>query len=133
MEIFQEFFTSDVWKLLCEITNLNAATKIANDPQNNKGHWSEVSLQEMKAFFGLVIAMGSIKLPAIDLYWKKDKWVFDVPSFNKVMSRSRFKQIWRYLHFCNEQNASQLDDPEADKLYKIRPLLQLLLEKFESL
>ena len=38
------------------MTNLNAATKIANDPQNNKSHWSEISLYEMKAFFGLVIS-----------------------------------------------------------------------------
>ena len=58
------------------MTNLNAATKIANDPQNNKGHWSEVSLHEMKAFFGLVIAICIIKLPATDLYWKKDKMGF---------------------------------------------------------
>ena len=49
------------------------------------------------------------------------------------MLRSRFKQIWRYLHFCDEQNAPQPDDPEADKLYKIRPLLQLLLEKLKNL
>ena len=86
-KFFQEFFISDVWKLLCEMTYLNAVTKIANNPQNNKGHCSKVSLHEMKAFFRLVIAMGIVKLPAIDLYWKKDKWVFDVPSFNKVMSR----------------------------------------------
>ena len=55
------------------MTNLNAATKIANNPKNNKSHWSDVSLHEMKAFFGLIIAMGIIELPAIDLYWKKDK------------------------------------------------------------
>ena len=37
------------------------------------------------------------------------------------------------MHFCDKKNALQPDDPEADKLYKIRPLLQLLLEKFENL
>ena len=37
------------------------------------------------------------------------------------------------MHFCDEQNAPIPDDPEADKLYKIRPLLQLVLEKFENL
>ena len=68
LEIFQEFFTSAAWKLLYEMTNLNAATKIANDSQNKKGHWSEECLHEMKAFFGLVITMGIIQLPAIDLY-----------------------------------------------------------------
>ena len=37
------------------------------------------------------------------------------------------------MHFCDEQNAPQPDNSKADKLYKIRPLLQLLLEKFENL
>ena len=59
----------------------------------------------MKAFIGLVIAMGIIKLPSLHLYWIKKNWIFDIVSFNKIMARDRFKQIWRYLHFCDEGNA----------------------------
>ena len=128
LNFFEEFFTKDVWDLITTMTNMNAVRKI----QNGNVKWKPVNTQEIKVFIGLVIAMGIIKLPKLELYWQKRKWFFDIPSFNKVMARDRFYQIWRYLHFCDETKAPQNEDPNRDKLYKIRPLLTKVLHNFES-
>lgn len=130
--LFEEYFTPEVWQLLVDMTNLNAETKRRTTPNKNKGKWVNVTVAEMKVFIGLVISMGIIKLPSLRLYWKKSRWFFDIPSFNKVMPRDRFDQIWRYLHFCDERQAPQEDAPNRDKLYKVRPLLDILLPRFES-
>ena len=47
-----------------------------------------------------------------------------------VLDSRRYCDI--YIFVMNKMHP-QPDDPEADKLYKIRPLLQLLPEKFENL
>jgi hypothetical protein len=44
------------------------------------------------------------------------------------MSKNRFEQIWNFWHYSDN---STLGD-EADRLYKIRPVLDNLLEKFRK-
>ena len=39
LHYFNELFTSQVWKLLVDMTNLNAQTKRQADPQHHKGRW----------------------------------------------------------------------------------------------
>ena len=114
---FEEFFTGEIWQLLMEMTNLNATKKRSEEPQKHKGNWKNVTLEEMKVFISLVISMEIIKLPQISMYWQKKHWFFDIPSFNKVMPRDRFIMIWHYLHFCDEYNAPDDNDPSRDKLY----------------
>ena len=100
-----------------EMTNLNATKKRSEEPQKHKGNWKNVMLEEMKVFISLVISMEIIKLPQISMYWQKKHWFFDIPSFNKVMPRDRFIMIWHYLHFCDEYNAPDDNDPSRNKLY----------------
>nr|XP_039264876.1 piggyBac transposable element-derived protein 4-like isoform X2 [Styela clava] len=94
--------------------------------------WKHVDAEEMYAFIGLVILMGIIRLPTVDIYWQKKNWILDVPSFNEVMSRKRFRDIWRYLHFCDETLAPSAEDANKDKLHKIRGLLSLILPLFQN-
>ena len=50
--------------------------------------------EKIKAFFGLNIAMGVVKLPEGKMYWQK-KWLTNVPSFGREFSRNRFFLILR--------------------------------------
>lgn len=45
-----------------------------------------------------------------------------------VFPRTRFYQLLRYHHFCSEAGAPGIDDPDYDRLYKVRPLLVYLQE-----
>ena len=110
------------------MTNLNAQRKRAAGTDG--GAWNDVTLEELKAFFGLNIAMGIVKLPEAVMYWQQ-KWLTNVPSFCQVMSRNRFFQILRYLHVSDDSAIVPAGQPGYDKLHKIKPLLQLLFPNFE--
>ena len=95
LEYLELFIDVNVWNCLVTMTNLNTEIKRASG--NDGGNWTDVTLEEMKAFIGLNIAMGIVIMPEARKYWEK-KWLINVPSFAQVMSRNRFFQILRYLH-----------------------------------
>ncbi|XP_068122377.1 piggyBac transposable element-derived protein 4-like [Hyperolius riggenbachi] len=46
------------------------------------------------------------------------------------MTRGRYEQLMRFLHFNNKANAVKRSDPSFDHLLKLRPLLNHLNQKF---
>ena len=50
----------------------------------------QITLAEIKAWLGLLMAMSTHKLPAIFDYWKDD-WILGVPAFARIMSRDRLR------------------------------------------
>ena len=89
--------------------------------------WKDLELWELKNFFALYFLTGVIKKPQLELYWDMRE-VCRTPFFNATMSRNRFQLILRFLHFSDNGQA----DP-ADRLYKVRPVLDYLLGKFRDL
>ena len=67
LQLFSRFFTSEVWDLLVVETNRVAVRVCGNTPRAHP--WTEVTVQEMKAFCGVLIFMGVCKQPRLDLYW----------------------------------------------------------------
>ena len=57
-----------MWALLVTETNRYAA-KCRQNVSEHARPWSDVTLEEMKAFVGMLIIMGIDKLPRIELYW----------------------------------------------------------------
>ena len=49
------------------------------------------------------------------------------------MSRTRFLQILRYLHFADNTLSPPLHSEEHNKLYKIQPFLTLVIAKWQAL
>ena len=92
--------------------------------------WKEVSLEELKAFLGLLIAMSIHRLPSLRDYWSSD-WVLGVPEFAKVMPRNRFLELWNNLHLCDNSKMPQWGEPNFDKLFKEREFLNDLTTKFQ--
>ena len=57
-----------------------------------------------------------------------------MPRASEVMSYNRYNQIKRYLHYCDDTTSiTDRQDPNYDRLYKIRFLLDSLKAKFSSL
>jgi len=90
MEYFNRFFDDEVYDMLIYQTNLYAV-------QQNILNWRNVSKAELKAFFGILIAMGLHSLPDIELYWSTDP-LFKVPTVSNTMTVKRFKKILQALH-----------------------------------
>ena len=88
-----------------------------------------LTVNEFKAWIALTLNMGIVKKPSLRLYWSTDE-IFKTPFFSAVMSRDRYFQIMRYLHFVDNQEEVKDKNSPNDKLFKVRKLLDLLLPRF---
>ena len=86
----------------------------------------------MKAFIGLLIIMGVVKLPRLILYWQTSNPLISVSGITDVMTRTRFQQIFRFLHLADSSQQIPRGEPGYDKLYKVRKMLDILTGKFKS-
>ena len=127
-DFFELFFTDQVWQLLATQTNLYASQK--RGPEENSV-WYPVSVEEMKAWLALYLCMGIVNKPNIKSYWSTDP-ILSTPFFPATMSRTRFVQILRYLHFADNNLAPRPDSPDYNKLYKIQPVLDLVVPRFKA-
>ena len=93
--------------------------------------WYPVTENEMKAWLSLYLNMGLVTKPNISAYWSTDP-VLSSPFFTSLMSRTRFLQILRYLHFADNNLAPPHDSEEHNKLYKIQPFLNLVIARFQE-
>jgi len=127
LNYFQYVYTEEVFTSIVNFTNLNATRKHDADPRN-KGVWTDVTVPEMKAFYGLVILMDIMKFEREELYWAYNQEICLVGSkFGEVMPWDRFVQIKRYLHFSDDSG-----DYAGDKLHKIIFILDNCRRKFQS-
>lgn len=68
---------------------------------------------------------GYHSLPRERLYWSLDEDC-NVSIVSNIMSRNRFLEIKKFLHFCDNEAAAS----SHDKMFKLRPLADLLTNKF---
>ena len=76
--------------------------------------------------------MGIDHLPSVGDYWSKDPLLHYAPTADRIL-RWRFRGISRYLHFVDNDHLAPRRDPTHDRLEKVRPLIDLLSLKFETL
>lgn len=69
--------------------------------------------------------MGLISLPSLDDYWSTDPILSD-DWFRTVFSCNHFHQILQYMHVADNTKALDRSNPNYDKLWKVRPLLDVL-------
>ena len=96
-EIFL-FFTSFVLE--------NIVTESNRYAQECKGKlfatWQPITIEELLAYMGFMILMGTVQLPRIEDHWKKDAIYHYTPMANR-MSCERFKELHIFLHFANNK------------------------------
>ena len=101
------FFPSEV---IDQITiETNPYHDQANQGKNPKTNWIPVTMQEIKAFLGINIAMGIENLPKTKSCWAKE--IICVPWF-PYMSRTRFEQICQYFHLADNSRQPDKDSKE---------------------
>ena len=127
-EIFCRYFTDEVWESLVVETK-KAAQQRQHAPTPGRP-WHDVTVEEVKAFVGMQILMGICKLPHITMYWSKHHFL--TPSLCSIMTLTRFKQIWRYMHLNDSTNFVPHGQPGWDPLFKLRMLLDLVTPRLES-
>ncbi|KAG8269740.1 hypothetical protein J6590_108806 [Homalodisca vitripennis] len=91
-----------------------------------------LTVDELKCFLGILIIMGFHKLPSIRLYWSTDP-NFHFSRISKLMSLKRFLKILRFLHLNDNEKLPDKGSPDFDKLFKIRPLLDYVNNKCQTM
>ena len=94
-------------------------------PRSRFHKWKPVTWAELWGFIAVIINMGIIQLPDIESYWKTS-WVCQVPFFRDILPRDRFQEIFWMLHVGTP-------GVTARKIDKIKPLLDILLPRFQEL
>ena len=108
-----------------EETNRYAASHV--DSQ-----WTPVTTEELCAYMGFMMLMGLVKLPSIYDYWQRDE-VFHYSPIAGRITRDRFFELHRFLHFVDNFTLSTPGTPGYDKLGKIRPIITALSDRFSSI
>ena len=130
IDYFYLLFNIEMWQMLADQTNLyvNRRIEAGNLKPNSQLHrWKDVTMDEIKVFFALVIAMGTVRKSCIQDYWTSNE-VSSTPFFGHYMSRNRFLLILSNFHIVNNDA-----DHRLDKLFKVRPLLSMLQDNFAKI
>jgi len=132
---FQLFVMDDLLNQFTIQTNLFAEQYIHSHP-NLGPHFNvhksvPTTPNEMKKFIGQLLIMGVVKKPEITLYWSTDP-LSQTLLFGTVMARNHFLLLLKFCHVNDNHNAPKPDDINRDRLYKVRPLLDELFEKFQT-
>ena len=128
------FLTDEFFDILVEQTNLYAIQYKRNNPNlpphSRANEWFDTTRVEMKQCIALSLLMGIVRKPEIAQYWSTNP-LLKGSIFNSVMPRNRFQSILQFLHFADN---SQFDpnDPDRDRLYKVRPVVEYLVNKFRT-
>ena len=135
VDYFKLFMNDDILNHITAQTNLFAEQYIRNHnplpPHSDCHMWTPTNPREMTQFLGLLLLMGIMKKPTIDMYWSTDI-LYSTPLFAQTMTRLRFRLLLRFLHFNDNTMEPDRNDPQRDRLFKVRPLLDHLNEQFQN-
>ena len=135
LEYFQMIINDDVLGIVVEETNRYAdqffSSTAGTLPTHSRAHdWKPLTLPELKIFLGLTLLTRILdKRGHLSDYWSKNPLLY-TPFFSQAMSRNRYQNILKFLHF--NDNAARPSD-STDKLYKLRPIHDKIVEMWRTL
>ena len=128
LHLFTLVFTNELVESIVTESNRYAQSCL-NEKYNT---WEIITSEEMYAYFGFLILMGIVNLPSIMDYWRKDI-VFNYRPLSSRISRTRFLDIHRFLHFVDNESLPSYGDPRYSKIQKVKPVLTYISSKFQEL
>ncbi|XP_014675112.1 PREDICTED: piggyBac transposable element-derived protein 3-like [Priapulus caudatus] len=81
-------------------------------------------VKEIELVLGINFRMGVVEMPSVRMYRKNESRYGPVAD---VMSRNRFQTLLTLIHFVDNEAAT--DDDRKDKLWKIRPFVNMFREQ----
>jgi hypothetical protein len=122
--IFLKFFSEDLFEQIARETNRYYNNWASTNEVSEQ--W-ETSASEIKAFVGFTILMGLTPRNDLYEYWSLSPMYHCFPIASKI-SRHRFMEIKRFLHFTNNDLLIPRGQAGFDKLGKVRPVLDAILK-----
>jgi len=119
IDYFKAFFNDETTQLIADQTNLYS---VQYDVAKGSFGTTKTEIERLLSIF---LKMCIVQMLRYSIYWEAETRYSPIAS---LMSRNRFKKVKAFLHFNDNSKALGKNDSSYDKLYKIRPLLQVLRE-----
>ena len=129
LQVFGLFFTPEILTLIVDQSNLYAQQVLG---EYKYSEWGKITIDELRAYFGFKILMGLYPKPAKRDNWKRDPFVGYSPIAERI-SRDRFCDIDRFLHFANNLTLPSRGEPGYDRLGKVREVMEKVSHRFLTL
>lgn len=130
-DFFKLFFSDELIEKIVEETNNYARNKIAKKILSKRSTWHtwvDVTVEEITAFLGVILNMGTITVSNLQEYWSRN-FNSKIPFFGSIFRRERFMQIYWMLHL-NKNNPN--DQRLRARTQKVSHYLELLDKKFKE-
>ena len=118
VDIFNLFFSDNLVSSIVTETNRYAAQEIGSG-----GKQWRTTTEEIRAYFGFMILMGVNQLPEIRDYWSTNPALHYAPIADRI-SRDRFEEITRFLHFVDNSTLPARGHPSYSRLQKVAPVVK---------
>lgn len=118
---FRYFFDDTLIDNIVYQSSLYSTQKDINKPAN-------LTSESIKKYLGICIYMSLVHMPNIRSYWATN---LGYPAVKDVLSRSEFERIQKFIHFADNSQMPDRNDENFDKLYKLRPIIDALNNKFQ--
>ena len=96
--------------------------------QSTFDKWENVN-RDIFAYMGIMVMMGLVNRPSFHDYWRRDP-LYYCPPIAERMSRDRFLEIHRYIHFVENNTINPPGDPGYDHLCKVHHVLRMIEDRF---
>lgn len=124
-DFFLPYFDDDLLDMIVTESNRYYQQKqTATRPSSHKKQWRDITHNELLAFLAITMLMPHCQKHVLVEYWARDDPLF-IPIFAEYFTRDRYRNILRYLHFANDAE----DENDNDPLWKIRRLMTNITEK----
>ncbi|XP_051170470.1 piggyBac transposable element-derived protein 4-like [Leptopilina boulardi] len=131
LDIFFCLLPTEFVDLLVHQTNLYVNQKDNSSKKTKKAKSEPVTREEILTFLGINILMGVKKLPSYRDYWSLNYQLRDT-YISSAMSVNRFGFLLTHLHLNDNSKEPKRGHAAYDKLYKIRPLVEILSKTFQD-
>lgn len=123
-QFFKFFFDDDI---IDNIVNETNRYSIQKDPSNTS---NTITALDIRQFIGVVLYMSVVHMPNVRFYWSNK---IGLPLIKETMSQRKFEKIRQILHFNNNDNMIPFSEPNSDRIFKIRPLVNGLNKNFQKI
>lgn len=125
--IFNCLFTNDIFEQIVHHTNLYGYQYLMKTGKS----FMRTSVTEIKCFIGMQLPMGIKKQCSYRDYWSSAPDLHD-PYISSLMPVNRFGWLLSHIHLNDNSLIPKKSEPSYDKLDKIRPFIQTLLNNFQK-
>ncbi len=122
LQYFKLFFDDELIHHIVDQTNLYSVQKTGTSVNTSES--------ELEQYLGILLMMGVIILPQYRMYWSTET---NIPAVSNAISVNRFDKIKRFFHCNNNENSVPRGSPNYDKLFKVRPVINAVLDNCKKI